>query len=67
MNNTQEFINPEHKHLLPCYSYDDVNGISYFVYYDYKENGCALLSLRDWGNHCIAKFKVRKWKSNPNI
>jgi len=38
------------KYTLPCYSYDDVNGYSYFVYYLPDGLSCELLSLRSWGN-----------------
>jgi len=50
---------------MKCYSYDDVNGKSYFVYFfsGKREEGCKLLSLRDWGNYPIAKFTVKKWKN----
>lgn len=52
------------KYTLPCYSYDDVNGYSYFVYYLPDGLSCELLSLRSWGNVTIARFKVKRLKNS---
>lgn len=43
---------------LPCYWYKDTNGREYFVYYAYNGD-VHLLSLRDWGNVPVARFRIR--------
>ena len=55
------------KHSLPCYSYTDTNDEVYFIYYPYKGDSLHLLRLRSDDNVLVAVFRVRKWKSNPNI